>query len=212
MAVGKEALAFLVTLVLTLSFAPSAQGAVLSSSGGTLIYVAGQGERNDVNVSVGTTLGIISVFAVTDADAPVSIGAGPCEVINGVGKCLASGITGIFIDVQDRDDTVEIATGGPFGAVPLGAMLIGGRGEDNLRGGVGPDFIKGNAGSDRLRGRLGADFYKGGQGSDVLQTIDHAPDAGIRCGDGHRDLIRGDRVDPHPFNCELGSLRSKSKD
>ncbi|MDP9227671.1 MAG: hypothetical protein M3M99_01305, partial [Actinomycetota bacterium] len=94
MAAGKEALAFLVTLVLTLSFASTAQGAVLSSSGGTLIYVAGQGERNDVNVSVGTTLGIITVFAVTDADAPVSIGAGPCEVINGVGKCLASGITG----------------------------------------------------------------------------------------------------------------------
>ncbi|HET8976081.1 MAG TPA: hypothetical protein VFN15_05590, partial [Solirubrobacterales bacterium] len=111
----------------------------------------------------------------------------------------------------DRDDTIKIATGGPFGPVGTANTLIGGRGVDVLMGGNGPDRLKGNNGRDSLRGRRGADVYKGGRGSDVLQTLDGRADASISCGPGARDQIRADKVDPPAKNCELGKHAKRSK-
>lgn len=196
------------------SLAPASAGAaVLSTDQATVYYIADQGERNDVVVRVRMLLGQ-PVYTFTDNDAsPISIGDGVCDLINGVGMCSQSGIATIHVNVRDRDDTIEIATAGSGGLAPplIPTTLIGGRGHDVLTGGHGPDLIKGNNGRDALRGRKGADFYKGGRGADTLQTLDGIADAGIFCGEGIRDLVRADKVDPKPRRCELGGRRPSKR-
>jgi Ca2+-binding RTX toxin-like protein len=208
------ALVLPVALLATALFAPAtANAGVLSSSGGIISYVASQGEKNDVLVSTSFLLGgTVPVYTVKDLDAnPISIGAGPCELINGVGNCMQSGITSFIIDVRDRDDTVQVATAGAGGPVPLGAQMIGGRGVDVLMGGLGGDILKGNDGRDSLRGRAGVDVYKGGRGRDTLQTLDGQTDGFISCGDGSGDIVRKDRIDPKARHCEFSNRGNPSK-
>jgi Ca2+-binding RTX toxin-like protein len=199
----------LTTLGIMLLGAGTAQAAVLSQFGATIYYVANQGERNDLVVGTDRVLGV-TVYTFTDADAnPIQIGGGLCELINGVGTCRTDGVHSFFIDVRDRDDTAQISTAGGNGLFPplIGGVIIGGRGVDVLQGGVGGDVLKGNDGRDSLRGRQGADIYKGGRGSDTLQTLDGQTDAFISCGEGFRDLIRADKIDPKPKSCELGGRK-----
>jgi Ca2+-binding RTX toxin-like protein len=186
-----------------------AQASTLSSGGGTIVYVAKQGERNDVKIGVDSLLGS-PIYTFTDNDAvPIEIGGGLCEMVNGVGACPYSGVVAITVDVRDRDDTVQVSDAGKGGVSPISlpTLLIGGRGIDVLMGGLGPDKLKGNNGRDSLRGRMGADAYKGGRGSDTLQTLDGEADALIACGEGARDLVRADPIDPEPRSCELGGRK-----
>jgi hypothetical protein len=203
----------LVAVVVALLATPALAGAAtLSSSSGAITYIANQGERNDVVVGTGGVLGQ-PVYTFTDNDAtPITIGGGMCEIVNGVGKCTAAGVLGIYVDVRDRDDTAQVATEGMNGVAPptIPTTLIGGDGVDVLMGGSGADLLKGNNGRDSLRGRLGTDIYKGGRGSDTLQTLDGLTDLVISCGEGTRDLLRADRFDPKPKSCELGG-RNPSK-
>ena len=208
------ALAVTTTAVLLLG-AASAQAAVLTESGGVIYYVAGQGERNDVVVGTNSVLGgTARVYSFTDADAnPISIGGGPCELINGVGMCRQGFVGGIVVNARDRDDTITMATAGSGGAPPLtlGALLIGGRGVDVLTGGLGNDILKGNDGRDSLRGREGADVYKAGRGRDTLQTLDGIRDTFISCGDGGGDVLRKDKIDPRGRHCEFSNHKNISK-
>jgi Ca2+-binding RTX toxin-like protein len=192
--------------------AGSAQAAVLSNFNGTISYVADQGERNDLVVGSDVVLGL-PVYTFKDADAnPIRIGGGLCDLLNGVGYCRKTAFS-FFIDVRDRDDTVQIATAGAGGQPPptLPATIIGGDGVDVLQGGSEPDVLKGNNGRDSLRGRQGADVYKGGRGSDTLQTLDGEADTFISCGDGSRDLLRADKIDPKPKSCELGGRKPSKR-
>jgi Ca2+-binding RTX toxin-like protein len=203
-------------LVAAMLLAPAAaNGAVLSESGGLISYVANQGERNDVRVSTDFLLaGAVSVYTFNDADAnPITIGIGNCQLINGVGACVQTGISSFIIDVRDRDDTAQIATQGAGGSLPptLGALMIGGRGVDVLMGGLGPDVLKGNDGRDSLRGREAPDVYKGGRGTDTLQTLDGQRDVFISCGDGARDVLRKDKIDPRGRHCEFSNHKNPSK-
>ena len=184
--------------VLALS-AGSAHASTLTSSGGIIFYVANQGEKNDVLVTTSSLLGgTVPVYSFQDADAnPIAIGGGPCELINGVGMCRQEFVGSLVIDVRDRDDTAQVAE-----TVPIGAVMIGGRGIDVLMGGNGNDILKGNDGRDSLRGRGGADVYKGGRGRDTLQTLDGTRDAFISCGDGGGDVLRKDAIDPRGNHCE----------
>jgi Ca2+-binding RTX toxin-like protein len=180
--------------------AGTAQAGVLSSSGGMIIYVANQGEKNDVLVDTATLFGgSVPLYTFTDADAnPITIGGGPCEFFNGVAACRQEFVSSLIIDVRDRDDTAQVAL-----TVGIGALMIGGRGNDNLMGGHGGDILKGNNNRDALRGRGGADTYKGGRGRDNLQTLDGLRDTFISCGDGRGDIVRRDRIDPKPRHCEF---------
>jgi Ca2+-binding RTX toxin-like protein len=198
----------LTTLGIVLLGAGTAQASVLTSSGGIIFYVAGQGEKNDVLVSNSSLLGgTVPVYTFTDADAnPIAIGGGPCELLNGVGMCRQEFVGSLIIDVRDRDDTAQVAE-----TVGLGALMIGGRGNDNLMGGPGPDVLKGNDGRDSLRGRGGADAYKGGRGRDNLQTLDGIRDTSISCGDGGGDVLRKDAIDPHGRHCEFSNHKNPSK-
>lgn len=195
--------------------ASSAQAAVLTSSGSVIYYTAGQGERNDVVIGTDRLLGgTVPVYTFTDADAnPIQIGGGPCELINGVGDCRQTGITSFFVDVRDGNDTAQVATAGTNGAFPplIGAVLIGGRGVDELTGGLGGDILKGNDGRDSLRGREGKDSYKGGRGRDNLQTLDGIKDTFISCGDGGGDVLRKDAIDPRGHHCEFSNHKNPSK-
>jgi Ca2+-binding RTX toxin-like protein len=189
--------------------AGSAHAAVLSSTAGTITYVADGGERNDVLVSSDLLLGV-PVYTFKDADAnPITIGGGLCNLINGVGTCRRDGVSRIIIDVRDGDDTAQVATAGGSQQTPptIQTTLIGGDGVDTLIGGFGPDILKGNNGRDSLRGRQGTDVYKGGRGSDTLQTLDGERDTFISCGEGTRDLLRADKKDPKPKSCELGGRK-----
>jgi len=205
-------IALAVALLVVLALPATANSATVTSSKGTLYYIADQGEGNDLRVARDKFLNQ-PVYTFTDRDAvPLRVGAGLCEIVNGVGTCTAAGITNIVVNVRDRDDRVKIATAGPIGPVLTRNLIIGGRGIDVLIGGHGIDKLKGNNGRDSLRGRKGADFYKGGRGSDVLQTLDGQRDASIRCGDGRRDLVRIDpKIDPRPRGCELGNHKKRKK-
>ncbi len=187
--------------------AASAQAAVLSSSGGIITYVAGQGEKNDVLVGTDVLFGgTVPVYTFKDADANPITTIPPCEFINGVATCRPDGVSSLIIDVRDRDDTAQVGE-----TVGIGALMIGGRGNDTLMGGNGGDILKGNDNRDSLRGRGGADTYKGGRGRDNLQTLDGITDTFISCGDGRGDVVRKDRIDPKAHHCEFSNRGNPSK-
>jgi Ca2+-binding RTX toxin-like protein len=188
--------------------ATGAHAATITESGGIIFYVADQGEKNDVVVGTGSLLGgTVPVYTFADADAnPIAIAGGPCELINGVGMCRQVFVRSLVIDVRDRDDTAQVAE-----TVGLGALMIGGRGNDSLVGGLGNDILKGNDGRDSLRGREGADVYKGGRGRDTLQTLDGTRDTFISCGDGGGDVLRKDKLDPSGRHCEHSNHKNISK-
>jgi Ca2+-binding RTX toxin-like protein len=186
----------------------SAQAATLASGGGSIAYIADPGERNDVLVDTAVLFGgTVPVYTFKDVDAiPITMGGGPCEFINLVATCRREGVTNLVIDVRDRDDTAQVAE-----TVPIGALMIGGRGNDTLLGGLGNDILKGNDNRDSLRGRGGADVYKGGRGRDNLQTLDGIRDAFISCGDGGGDVLRKDAIDPRGHHCENSNHKNPSK-
>jgi Ca2+-binding RTX toxin-like protein len=174
--------------------ATSAHASTLTEANGIIYYVAGQGERNDVQVGVDSLLGgTVRVYSFKDADA--------------------NPMSSFVVDVRDRDDTVTVSTAGTGGVPPLtaGALIIGGRGVDVLIGGLGNDILKGNDGRDSLRGREGADIYKAGRGRDTLQTLDGQRDVFISCGDGGGDVLRKDKIDPRGRHCEHSNHKNVSK-
>jgi Ca2+-binding RTX toxin-like protein len=187
--------------------AGTAQAGTLSSSGGIITYQANQGEKNDVLVETATFFaGTVAVYTFKDADAnPITITGGACEFFNGVAVCRQEFVGSMIIDVRDRDDTAQVGE-----SVGIGALMIGGRGNDTLMGGNAGDILKGNNNRDSLRGRGGADTYKAGRGRDNLQTLDGLRDTFISCGDGRGDQVRRDRVDPRPLHCEFKN-RNPSK-
>jgi Ca2+-binding RTX toxin-like protein len=195
--------------------AAAAHASTLTEANGTIFYVAAQGERNDVQVGVDTILGgTVRVYSFKDADAnPITVGGGPCQLINGVGMCQQVFVRSFVIDARDRDDTVTVSTAGTGLLPPLtiGAVMIGGRGVDVLTGGLGNDILKGNDGRDSLRGREGADVYKAGRGRDTLQTLDGQRDTFISCGDGGGDVLRKDKRDPSGRHCEHSNHKNVSK-
>jgi Ca2+-binding RTX toxin-like protein len=180
--------------------AGSAHAGTLSSSGGIITYAANQGEKNDVLVDTASFFsGSVPVYTFKDADAnPITISGGACEFFNDVAACRQEFVGSLIIDVRDRDDTAQVAE-----TVGIGALMIGGRGNDTLMGGIGGDILKGNDNRDSLRGRGGADTYKGGRGRDNLQTLDGLRDTLISCGDGNGDVVRRDGIDPRPLHCEF---------
>jgi hypothetical protein len=195
--------------------AGSASAATLSSFGGIIFYTANPGERNNLVVGAGTQFGgTVPIYTFKDAAAnPITIAGGPCELNNGVGECRQEFVGSFFIDLRDRDDTGVISTASDpiVGPVHIGAVMIGGRGNDTLTGGNGGDIIKGNDNRDSLRGRGGADTYKGGRGRDNLQTLYGKRDTFISCGDGGGDVLRKDRVDPRGHHCEFSNHGNPSK-
>ena len=73
---------------------------------------------------------------------------------------------------------------------------MGGRGNDRLRGTVGPQTLRGGRGRDRLRGGGGADVLRSGRGIDRIFARDGVADS-IFCSDrrGSVDILSLDSGD-----------------
>ncbi len=82
--------------------------------------------------------------------------------------------------------------------------VIGGAGNDVLRGGPVADTLDGGAGDDDLDGLGGRDEVNGGPGADVVRSRDLLIDA-IGCG-GDEDSVVGDLLDSLLSDCELLDL------
>jgi Ca2+-binding RTX toxin-like protein len=116
--------------------------------------------------------------------------------------CPRAGITGVRVDVGEREDTATVA-------VPLPVTLLGGPGADRLQtgpaadqvdGGDGNDRVDAGAGDDTVVGGVGTDTLAGGAGADLLRTADGLADR-VACGEG-ADRVEADTVDVVEADCE----------
>jgi Ca2+-binding RTX toxin-like protein len=123
--------------VVLLAMPASADAATLTSFGGTLTYVAGAGEDNEVTFSQGA-MGVTVTAADSDTiTATGCTGASPVFTCAGVVKVVAGG--------GDGDDTLDAS-----GLTTAGAALDGGAGDDVLLPGGGADSLTGGTGIDTV--------------------------------------------------------------
>jgi Ca2+-binding RTX toxin-like protein len=101
----------------------------------------------------------------------------------------------INIDAGDGNDSVSLQRSDGTRAVPIGASILGGNGDDSITGGAGADSIFGGngndqifgmAGNDNLNGNIGDDTINGGDGNDLLNGAGNH----FAIADG-ADVIRG---------------------
>lgn len=154
------------TLVALLLCAGAAHASTVRVSAGELRYVAAPGETNLVDVTAGNGL-----LRITDPGATIGARRGCARVGPHYATCHAAGVSSLFIDVSDGDDSVAL-DGVLFPVTELGGdgndRLVGGGGADSLSGGAGDDTLQGADGADRLDGGDGNDALDGGASDDVL--------------------------------------------
>lgn len=143
--------------LLVCASAPAAQASSVRVTGGELRYVATPGETNLVDVTLSGGL-----LRVTDPGATIRAHHGCTRVGPHYAACRAAGVTSLFVDAGDGNDSVALDR------VALPLMAQGGDGNDRLVGGGGADSLDGGAGDDTLQGGGGADHLQGGDGNDAL--------------------------------------------
>lgn len=123
------------------------------------------GDQANDNVLVYTAGNSTVVRATNAANAPIEINLGP-------------NVRSLDIRTFGGNDTVTNAT-------ILPSVILGGEGNDTLKGGsnvdhlfgeMGDDTIEGNASGDRLYGGPGSDFIKGNAGDDYIEGDDAVTD------------------------------------
>lgn len=175
--------------VLALACVPAAaQAATVSSTAHKprITFVAGHGERNEVNVTRAGRRHIV----FTDRNARVRAKGRCVRLGRHVARCPAPRSGRPLIDLGAGRDRLVVrrgvavrARGGPGDDVLEGSrgrdLLRGGDGQDRIAGGGGPDLVEGGAGADRLHGGRDEDRVEGGSGDDRVW------------GDGGEDQMRG---------------------
>jgi Ca2+-binding RTX toxin-like protein len=160
---------------------PAAQAATVRTAENRVIVVAAPGETNAITIAPGG-----SGFVISDSAGAPAPGRG-CTAAGGATTCSGAGITALFVDADDGNDTVTNDTA-------LTTAINGGPGNDTINGGSGDDTIKGNAGADTIHS---------GAGNDTITTRGDVPDA-VFCGPGddtvHEDIF--DRVVKDPADPE----------
>jgi Ca2+-binding RTX toxin-like protein len=146
------------SLIATWAFAPAAMAATVSVEGGTL--------------TITDPVGAIDNMTVDQADADTIVvfeenGAGieavaPCANDSGSGGaavvlCPAAGVVSVHADMGGGRDVIRIR-------LNLPSTLIGGQGNDRLRGFSEADVLDGGIGADKLLGRGGDDTLSPGAG------------------------------------------------
>src|SRR4051794_12063365 len=151
-----------------------------------LVYEATPGLRDSVQMyQYGRTLTVSTVFGEDNVESSVCRQVRSYQV-----DCDLSGIDLAVVDAGDGDDTVNASQETNSVEVPL--VIVGGPGDDSLRGGAGDDKIDGNDGDDKIRDSLGADLMSGGENDDEFFSA-LASSGDVVQGDSGRDtaiLIR----------------------
>jgi Ca2+-binding RTX toxin-like protein len=168
--------------------AADASAATLSAEGGALTYRAAPGEANAVILTEDEPGEIrISDGVAIDLAAPECRRADWDDAT--VVRCPARGT--LRVETGDGDDRVTFLYDFPTGMTLVAdggagddelegpssqaaVTLLGGDGDDKLRGGFGADTLEGGAGADELDGQAGDDTLHGGAGDDKLAGYDGA--------------------------------------
>lgn len=98
----------------------------------------------------GTTTGVTVTFT----------GSEDGTATNGPNSVTFDDIEGIW--GSEGNDSIDAS------ADSSGVFLVGGEGDDTIRGGSGDDTIYGNVGNDTLSGGAGNDYFFGGDGNDSM--------------------------------------------
>jgi Ca2+-binding RTX toxin-like protein len=165
--IGPRTVVAVVAAVSAVVFATPASASSVVVSGSELQYFAAAGETNQLTITLQG-----GNYVITD----------PGAVITGCTSCPAAGITAIYVDVGDLNDSATIVA-------PTLARIRGGTGDDTLTGG---------SGNDELMGQQGADTAYGGDGNDTLSGEDSfgpdAPGENQLFGQAGNDTLTGGRL------------------
>jgi Ca2+-binding RTX toxin-like protein len=152
--------------------------------------VAVQGDRGANRITVGLEV-TADRFVIRDK-ASRMVGE-QCERIDRHAlRCETAFDGGLRVRGEDGDDSLRLRRN-----MPHSGILIGGRGQDLIRGGAREDFldgggardlISGGNGGDSLDGRGGDDVMRGGAGDDLLGAVEE-PGRDVFSGGGGRDDI-----------------------
>jgi Ca2+-binding RTX toxin-like protein len=164
----------------------AASAATVARDGsGALIYSAGAGATNNVDVQQDDAGAITFYTGGGDAITAIANGCAQSDIWPGeVVTCTPGGAVRVLLgDGDDRgvvSDAVSVPVaiaGGPGSDLledgPRANTLDGGSGDDDLDGGAGEDVLLGSDGNDKLSGQSGRDRLDGGAGDDVLHPDGH---------------------------------------
>jgi Ca2+-binding RTX toxin-like protein len=159
----------------------SAAGVV--SRRGSVNFIAGVGDQNDVTVSLNP-----GEYVIRDADALVFVDSlsPTCHAIDAhtVGCSYLSVGDSVLVASGDKDDTVNVTA-------PVPASVCAGDGNDTVFGGPADDFLIGGNGNDQLEGGPGRDTLEAGDNcAGDFAPLEAGPDT-LRGGDGD-DILIGD--------------------
>lgn len=150
-------------------------------------------ELDDQLVVGGTHAATVAEFDDAVVFAPKVVLRG-----NADGNLLRARGCAIRIDGEGGDDYLEsfayVDQGEPTFTCSSSARLLGGAGDDALRGWRGKDRLVGNAGNDSLEGGEGSDLLFGGGGNDAL---DGENDGDVLRGNGGKDRLDGGKGRDH---------------
>ena len=185
----------------------AAQGAtIITGNGGTLVFRAADGEKNNVNLQAGADASTIS-FYFGGSPAITSFPAG-CDDHIDWGYVTCPTPPAVKWELGDGDDWYATSYDLPSGLAvtvdggagsdrlsgdDLGETFLGGDGNDDLEGNEGADTLDGGAGDDELSGYSGGDRLLGGEGNDMLHPDDYEePSADVVDGGPGVDTIESD--------------------
>jgi Ca2+-binding RTX toxin-like protein len=179
--------------------AQAAEEGEVAVAGDQIHYIARGEERNVIEVDL-----FDGFYYIKDA---VRMVAGPgCQHVPGnadrLVRCQGAGINLIHIYANAGSDVVNDTT--PTVNIPM--SILGGRGDDLIRGQNGNDYIHGGSGEDSIYGFAGNDEVHGGAdenrltgdaGNDTIiggsqkDTIDGYEGNDYVMADGGNDVVRG---------------------
>jgi Ca2+-binding RTX toxin-like protein len=180
------ALALLIVGLALPAAASAATVSVLSDprAGDRVLYVAHDGEANDLTIESGP-----GTIVLTDSGADIAAGSG-CSTTGAHSASCAADCLGECVTAQLGDEKDHFTSEGPTFSVDGGTGddvlgggdgyggLLGGEGDDVLTGGGYATSLLGDAGDDELNGRDGPDFLMGGPGADAIDGGGQPDDLG----------------------------------
>ena len=143
----------------SLCVAPGAFAAHFLMSEHDLVYDAGSGEVNRVTMTNGPLTTDV-VIEDTGAGSITDL-SGKCTVTGNVATCHLAAVRDVYIDLGNKNDTYTAASCSNCYRYSsrFSMIVIGGKGNDALRGSKGPDTMIGGAGNDLMDGKAGDDYF-----------------------------------------------------